>query len=126
MRWLARLMAPVFGVGLLLTGCASSTSVTTQHEPSASATSAGACRTGQSFAASLASSVGGASSPVAAAQAFADHDKSIFVVPSSGWGVRGSDAVGVWVRSGDSELRAIQGTDGTWQIDSGHRCLPAS
>lgn len=118
------------GIGvvvLLAAGCASAArTATAPIGASVPATAAPSCRPGESVALSLASGVGGAASPVAASLAFATRDQSILPVPTSGWRVVRTDTTGVWVRSGGSELHAIQGTDRTWQIDAAHRCLPGS
>jgi hypothetical protein len=118
------------GIGivvLLAAGCASTArTATAPLGTSAPATAAPSCLPGESVALSLASGVGGAASPVAASLDFAARDQSILRVPSSGWRVVRKDTSGVWVRSGDSELRAIQGPDRTWQIDSAHRCQAGS
>ena len=75
----------------------------------------------QGFALSLASDTGGQPTPVAAADWFADHG-GVGGVPGSGWHEDGRDDAGVTLRSGGATLHAVQGPDGTWQIDSGTTC----
>jgi hypothetical protein len=80
------------------------------------------CRPGEGFALSLVSDRGGAPDPVAAAVAFSRRNQAVFPTPTSGWRRAGADTQGAYVRSGDTQLHAAQGLDGTWQIDSGGRC----
>jgi hypothetical protein len=70
------------------------------------------------FALSLASDTGGQSSPVDAAKWFAVHG-GVDGVPRSGWQESGRDATGATVTTGGATVHAVQGPDGTWQIDSG-------
>jgi hypothetical protein len=85
------------------------------------AMSACGARTCSGFALSLAFDHGGQPSPLAAAEEFAAHG-GVGDVPSSGWHEDGSDDEGVVVRSGTATLHVIQGSDGTWQVDSGRSC----
>jgi len=64
---------------------------------------------------------GGQPTPLAAAEWFAAHN-SIATVPRTGWHEVSHDANGVVLSSGNASLRAIQGTDSTWQVDSGSSC----
>jgi hypothetical protein len=73
------------------------------------------------FAASLATDHGGQPSPVAAAEWFSGHG-GVGGLPRSGWREDGRDQNGATVRSGDTKLHAIQGSDKTWQVDSGTSC----
>jgi len=70
---------------------------------------------------SLYSDRGGQSSPLAAAEWFPDHG-GIEGVPQSGWHEEARTETGVSVRSGESTLHVIQGSDGTWQVDGGSSC----
>ena len=64
---------------------------------------------------------GGQPTPVAAAEWFAAHPNTA-TVPRTGWEEAGHDDTGVVLRSGDATLHVIQGTDRTWQVDSGRQC----
>lgn len=74
------------------------------------------------FALSLASDRGGQATPLAAAQFFVAHRQRAFAMPGSGWNVSARDGNGVSIRSGSSTLHTVQGTDRTWQVDSGKTC----
>ena len=65
---------------------------------------------------------GGQPTPVAAAEWFAAHSKTIATVPRSGWKESGHDDNGVVLRSGGATLHAFQGSDQTWLVDSGRSC----
>jgi hypothetical protein len=65
---------------------------------------------------------GGQPTPVAAAEWFAAHSKTIATVPQSGWQESGHDDNGVVLRSGGETLHAFQGPDHTWVVDSGKSC----
>ncbi len=85
---------------------------------SAAACASASCR---GFALSQADS-GGQPTPVAAAEWFAAHNKSIATVPQSGWQESSRDDNGVVLRSGGATLHAFQGSDQTWLVDSGQSC----
>jgi hypothetical protein len=86
--------------------------------------SAAGCASGNcpGFAMSLAFDHGGQPTPVAAAEWFAAHRSEVATVPRTGWQEDSRDDSGVVLRSGDATLHAIQGTDKTWQVDSGRQC----
>jgi hypothetical protein len=86
--------------------------------------SAAGCGSGScsGFAMSLAFDHGGQPTPVAAAEWFAAHSGDVATVPRTGWHEDSHDDSGVVVRSGNATVHAIQGTDTTWQVDSGKSC----
>jgi hypothetical protein len=102
---------------LLVAACAATASAprANSHQNLATSSCSG-------FALSLASTRGGQATPLAAAEYFAANRQRTFAVPSSGWYVSAQDGNGVSVRSGSSTLHTVQGTDQTWQVDSGKRC----
>lgn len=73
------------------------------------------------FQLSLASDTGGQPTPTAAATWFAAHG-GIESIPGRGWHVVARDKDGATLRAGSSTLHAVQGSDGTWQVDGGTRC----
>jgi hypothetical protein len=73
------------------------------------------------FALDLASNRGGQASPTAAAEWFAAHGH-VAGVPLHGWHEVGRGNAEASVRSGNFVLHAFQGSDQTWQIDSGQDC----
>ncbi|MGZ4538817.1 MAG: hypothetical protein ACXVX8_03780 [Blastococcus sp.] len=75
----------------------------------------------RAFSLSLASDHGGQPSPRAAAEWLSGHG-GVGDLPRSGWHEDGHDESGVTVRSGDVALHVVQGSDGTWQVDSGSWC----
>jgi len=75
-----------------------------------------------SFNASLASSIGGAKTPLIAATDFVKGDKTRNW-PQSGWVAEATNSGGlVGVKSGRYTLTASKGTDGTWFIIAGRNC----
>ncbi len=80
-----------------------------------------ACAHQRGFALSLVTDRGGQPNPVAAATRFAKHGH-IPGIPRSGWRLTGENLDGATVTSGRAVLHAIQGSDGTWQVDSGYSC----
>jgi hypothetical protein len=115
-----RSLLPWCMCGLLAAGCAAA------GRPPATAPRA----TGQDvstsscsgFALSLALDRGGQATPLAAAQYFAARQQRTWHSPKSGWYVSGQSGNGVSVRSGKTTLHTVQGSDQTWQVDSGKRC----
>jgi hypothetical protein len=96
---------------------ASETPVAAASTPAAGAS----CRTGSGFALSLVSDRGGQPTPVEAAYWFARHG-GVPAMPVTGWQLAGRSGTSATVKSGDVTLHAIQGPDGTWQVDSGEQC----
>lgn len=73
----------------------------------------------RSFELSLASSAGGQPTPLTAAE----HLRvSGFSLPQSGWAVASTDSSGSWLVSGSTFVHAVQGSDGSWQVDRGMHC----
>ena len=79
------------------------------------------CTDGGGFELSLASDTGGQSTPVAAAIWFATHG-GVQDLPEQGWHVVDRNKDGVTLRAGARSLHVIQGSDRTWQVDSGTHC----
>jgi hypothetical protein len=113
-------LAAVCLVTLAGCGSASATGGPPAHSPSAGA-AAQPCAKSSGFELSLASDRGGQPGPVAAAVWFAQHG-GVADVPVHGWRVTSRSAHAAVVTSGSLVLHAQQGSDGTWQIDSGYRC----
>jgi hypothetical protein len=82
------------------------------------------CRAaGSHFELDLISSTGGRPTPVAAAEWDASHHVVPgFALPTSGWYVVHRGPASASVRSGSYQVQAVQGPDGTWQVDSGYDC----
>ena len=95
---------------LALAGCGAGTSERAQTR----------CAQG-GFALSLARDSGGQPTPEAAATWFASHG-GIPSLPTQGWRVVDQDKDGVTLRSSASTLHVVQGSDSTWQVDSGTHC----
>jgi len=82
-------------------------------------TQASSCKSG-GFAASLAKDTGGQPSAVAAAEWQAQRGVGDrFPLPATGWKVERQGLSDAEVRSGNVQLHAIAGRDGTWFVDSG-------
>lgn len=64
---------------------------------------------------------GGQPTPVAAATRFARHG-GIRGIPGSGWRLTNENRDGATLTSHQTVLHAVQGSDGTWQVDSGYTC----
>ena len=79
------------------------------------------CSTFSGFELSLASDRGGQPSPARAAEWFAVHG-GVPNIPAVGWVKASTDGDGVSVYSGRTILHVIQGTGGTWLVDSGKHC----
>ena len=92
-----------------------------QAAPATAATARSACASGSAFALSLVSDRGGQPAPVAAAAWFARHG-GVAGVPARGWRQASRQGRDATVRSGPVTLRAVQGPDRTWQVDSGSWC----
>jgi hypothetical protein len=113
-------LAAVCLVTLAGCGSASTTGESPAHRPSVSA-AAQPCAKGSGFELSLASDQDGQAGPVAAARWFAQHG-GVAGIPAHGWRVTSRSAHAAVVTSGPLVLHAQQGSDGTWQIDSGYHC----
>ena len=109
------------GVVLTVAGCgasgASGNGEVSPDSPSAQAR----CTHGVGFELSLASDTGGQATPVAAATWFAAHG-GVQALPETGWHAIDWNKDGVTLRAGSSSLHVVQGSDGTWQVDSGTHC----
>lgn len=79
------------------------------------------CEHGVGFELSLASDTGGQPTPVVAAAWFAAHG-GVQDLPKQRWYVIDRNQDGVVLRAGSSSLHVVQGSDGTWQVDSGIHC----
>jgi hypothetical protein len=79
------------------------------------------CASKTGFALSLASARGGQPNPVAAAHWFARHG-GVPGIPAGGWHQTSRAGGGATVASGPVTLHVVQGSDRTWQVDSGTRC----
>jgi hypothetical protein len=114
MTWHRAVLAVVAGMGgIALSGCSSG--------PTPHATLR--CQSGGSrFSLDLVSSTGGSPTPEAAAVATAQRGAGDLRLPVGGWVVVDRSAGSALVRSDDYQLHVTQGTDGTWQVDSGLRC----
>ena len=80
-----------------------------------------ACSSRTGFALSLVKDRGGQATPVAAAIWLGSHG-SIRGIPRRGWRLVSETRDGATIASGRTSVHAIQGTDGTWQVDSGYAC----
>jgi hypothetical protein len=89
--------------------------------PVTAATARPACASGSAFALSLVSDRGGQPTPVEAAAWFARHG-GVVGVPARGWREAGRHGGGATVQSGPVVLHVVQGSDRTWQVDSGNWC----
>ena len=76
---------------------------------------------GNSFALSLVSDRNGQATPEAAGRWFVVHG-GVGHLPKSGWTVTEQSDGAATLQSGRSTLHVIQGSDRTWQVDSGHEC----
>jgi hypothetical protein len=103
------------GIALTVAGCG------TTAPPAGSPSAHASCGHGAGFELSLATDTGGERTPVAAATHFA-ADGGIESLPRRGWHVVDRNKDGVTLRSGSSTVHAAQGSDGTWQVDSGAHC----
>jgi hypothetical protein len=105
---------------LALAGCGSSLT-TGSARKSARAPSPTLCAKRSGFALSLVTDRGGQANPVAAATRLAKHGH-IAGIPRSGWRLTEKNQDGATVASVQTVLHIIQGSDGTWQVDSGYSC----
>ena len=117
--------AGLAALGLVILAACGSASATAAgappRSPSASAATPKPCTKGTAFALSLSSDRGGQASPVAAAIRFGRHGGVAGVHPH-GWRMTSRGTREATVTSGSLVLHALQGPDGTWQIDSGYHC----
>lgn len=116
----ARLGIPA-GVFLVVAGCSTSGTAEATSSGTHSAGHGTLCKSSDGFELSLASSTGGELTPVAAAMWFAAHG-GIPSVPQQGWQVVDRNRHGATLRAGVNQLHAVQGSDGTWQVNSGTTC----
>jgi hypothetical protein len=105
--------------------CSNTTTVnSSDSEPgSAPSTSSSPFPSCSGFALSLAADHGGQSSPVKAAVWFAQHG-SVQGIPKTGWKEVRTGNVEATVQSGGVQLHVLEGTDQTWQVDSGQYYCP--
>lgn len=103
-------------VALALAGCGSA------KKPAQRVATACAQRTG--FELSLISDRGGRSTPVAAANWFARHG-GVHGIPRGGWRLTNENHGSATLASHNAVLHTLQGSDGTWQVDSGYTCTSA-
>jgi hypothetical protein len=109
-------VAMAVGLGALGSACGGAPSTAASAGDAAAAPST--CPS--TFALSLVSDRGGQATPVAAAAWFARH--GAVSVPVAGWHeVSHSNGAAV-VASSQSTLHVVEGSDHTWQVDSGHDC----
>ncbi len=115
---------PVGVAAVVLAGCGSGLAVvgsgqrpgTTRTRPAH-----GVCATRTGFELSLVRDRGGQPTPVAAARWLARHG-DVPGIPRRGWRLTGESRSGATVASHRTVLHAVQGSDGTWQVDSGTTC----
>ena len=120
MRWGMNVCGSCLLVGLLaLAACGSNAAPAAPAPPVHAARSS--CANGSGFALSLVSDRGGQPTPVAAAAWFARHG-GLTGIPAEGWRQVSRSGSGATVESGAVTLHVIQGSDRTWQVDSGNRC----
>lgn len=116
------LRSGVLGTSVVLTVTACGAPVTSQplkhRSPPVSAQSGGC----SGFELSLVSNSGGRASPVMAAEWTATHLNGVPALPHSGWALASRSGSSATVVSGNVTLHAVQGPDGTWQVDSGSVC----
>jgi hypothetical protein len=110
-KWLVATAIGLVGP-IALVGCGGSGQARQAHDH-------GKCLLTKHFDLSLTSMTGGASSPITAAKAARIPEVSI---PKTGWEIAGSGGGQAMVLSGGFALHAVQGADGTWQVDSGFYC----
>ena len=120
MRWRMYVLGGCLFAGLLTgVGCGSdaapATPVPAVHPVRSS------CADGSGFALSLVSDRGGQPTPAAAAAWFARHG-GLPGIPADGWWQVSRSGSGATVESGAVTLHVSQGSDRTWQVDSGYRC----
>jgi hypothetical protein len=106
---------------LTLAGCGARTANGGSGRDTDSPSAQSRCAQQGGFALSLASDTGGQPTPNAAATWFAAHG-GIASLPAQGWRVVDQDKDGATLRSGASTLHVVQGSDQTWQVDSGTSC----
>jgi hypothetical protein len=108
-------------VGPLLVGALCGCGATEVQQQTAAGRAAACSGKQDGFAASLAVSRGGQTSPIEAAQSFGLPMGWAVSVSKDGWRLLDSVSGEARLQSGDVVLHAIQVDDGTWFIDSGKR-----
>ena len=105
--------------------CASTTAANAPDSelPSTPRASSSPSPTCSGFALSLASDRGGQSSPTNAAVWFAQHS-SVHGIPKAGWKEVSTGKAEATVQSGGVQLHVIEGSDQSWQVDSGQYYCP--
>ena len=108
------------GAAVVLAGCGSAMP---NHEARATRPiqAAAGCSSRTGFALSLVKDRGGQATPVAAAIWLGSHG-SIRGIPRGGWRLVSENRDSATIASGRTSVHAIQGSDGTWQVDSGYAC----
>ena len=79
------------------------------------------CSQNTAFELLLAHDYGGQPSPVKAAEWFARYG-GVPSIPRARWHEVSRSGPGATLYSGETRLSVVQGSDGTWQVDSGIRC----
>jgi hypothetical protein len=120
MRWGMDVFGGCLFAGLLaIAACGSGAAPATPAPVVGAAGSS--CANGSGFALSLVSDRGGQPTPAAAAAWFARHG-GLPGIPADGWWQVSRSGSGATVESGAVTLHVSQGSDRTWQVDSGYRC----
>lgn len=117
------LAAPSAGVLVSLLTVSACGSANSPSVPAAASTTPAVshCAQGTGFALSLVSNRHGQRTPLAAAIWFSEHG-GVSGIPHNGWRVTSRSDGGATVESGSVTVHVIQGSDKTWQVDSGERC----
>lgn len=112
----------VIAAGALLAVAACGSSGATGAGPATGSSGPEAlCSHGTGFEFSLVSTTGGQVTPVAAATWFAAHG-GMPSLPTQDWHVVARKAGGATLGAGSSQAHVVQGSDKTWQVDSGTAC----
>jgi hypothetical protein len=109
------------GVAVLTASACGGSSAPTGPTAPVEATHPAPASCSRGFELSLASDRGGKATPVAAANWFAANG-GVADVPQGGWMQVEASGGQATLHSGRSTVHAVQGPDGTWQVDSGHNC----
>jgi len=120
MRWGMDVFGSCLFAGLLAVAACGSGAAPAAPAPVVDAAGS-SCANGSGFALSLASDRGGQPTPAAAAAWFARHG-GLTGIPAEGWRQVSRSDSGATVESGAVTLHVSQGSDRTWQVDSGYRC----